>query len=139
LNGKFSWRPADKVRTVGEVYMHIAGENYALPVVVGVKAPADFPAATLQEAFGSAAAMEKVTDEAEIKAALEKSFGHLKQALASVPESEYNKEISVFGQTMTKRAFLLLIVNHMHEHLGQMIAYARANNVTPPWSASSGG
>lgn len=139
LNGKYSFRPAEKVRSVGEVYMHIAGENYALPVVLGVKPPADFAAATLQEAFGSAAAMEKVTDEAEIKAAIEKSFAHMKQAIVSIPESEYNKDITVFGQQMTKRGFLILVVTHMHEHLGQMIAYARMNNVTPPWSANSGG
>jgi len=139
LTGKYSWRPAEKVRSVGEVYMHIAGENYALPVVLGAKPPADFAAATLQEAFGSAAAMEKVTDEAEIKAAIEKSFAHMKQAIASIPESEYNKEITVFGQQTTKRGFLILVVTHMHEHLGQMIAYARMNNVAPPWSVSSGG
>jgi hypothetical protein len=26
------------------------------------------------------------------------------------------------------------IVTHVHEHLGQMIAYARTNGVVPPWS-----
>jgi hypothetical protein len=25
-------------------------------------------------------------------------------------------------------------VTHLHEHLGQMIAYARTNGVKPPWS-----
>jgi uncharacterized damage-inducible protein DinB len=29
---------------------------------------------------------------------------------------------------------LFFIANHMHEHLGQSIAYARTNHVTPPWS-----
>jgi uncharacterized damage-inducible protein DinB len=27
------------------------------------------------------------------------------------------------------------MANHMHEHLGQAIAYARVNGVVPPWSA----
>jgi hypothetical protein len=27
------------------------------------------------------------------------------------------------------------MANHMHEHLGQSIAYARVNGVVPPWSA----
>lgn len=139
MAGKYSWRPAEKIRSVGEVFMHISGENYALPVVLSVKPPADFAAATLQEAFGSAAAMEKMTGEAEVKQAIEKSFAHMKQAIASVPESELNKEVTVFGQKNTKRGFLILIVTHMHEHLGQMIAYARMNGVTPPWSAGSGG
>ena len=33
----------------------------------------------------------------------------------------------------------LLAVVHEHEHLGQLIAYARTNGVVPPWSASAGG
>lgn len=26
------------------------------------------------------------------------------------------------------------LVPHMHEHLGQVIAYSRANEIVPPWS-----
>ena len=26
------------------------------------------------------------------------------------------------------------LVTHMHEHLGQVIAYSRANEIVPPWS-----
>ena len=29
----------------------------------------------------------------------------------------------------------MLFVTHNHEHLGQMIAYARSVGVTPPWTA----
>jgi uncharacterized damage-inducible protein DinB len=29
----------------------------------------------------------------------------------------------------------MALVSHEHEHLGQMIAYARSNGVTPPWSS----
>ena len=28
----------------------------------------------------------------------------------------------------------LLIGGDLHEHLGQLIAYARMNNIVPPWS-----
>jgi hypothetical protein len=31
-------------------------------------------------------------------------------------------------------AVMLQLVAHMNEHLGQSIAYARANDVVPPWS-----
>jgi hypothetical protein len=30
---------------------------------------------------------------------------------------------------------MLIVVTHAHEHLGQAIAYARSNGITPPWSA----
>ncbi len=29
---------------------------------------------------------------------------------------------------------IMIIGNHLHEHLGQSIAYARANGIAPPWS-----
>jgi hypothetical protein len=28
----------------------------------------------------------------------------------------------------------VLTTTHLHEHLGQLIAYARSNGVVPPWS-----
>ena len=36
---KYSWRPMEGVRTVSEVYMHIAGSNYLLPSFAGIKQP----------------------------------------------------------------------------------------------------
>jgi hypothetical protein len=33
------------------------------------------------------------------------------------------------------RGTYLLLLSHAHEHLGQSIAYARTNNVVPPWTA----
>jgi uncharacterized damage-inducible protein DinB len=41
----------------------------------------------------------------------------------------------MFGRTMTGNDVLYTIVLDLHEHLGQMIAYARQNNVVPPWTA----
>ena len=44
----------------------------------------------------------------------------------------------MFGQPSTYRRVLLLMTTHCHEHLGQQIAYARANGVVPPWSMGGG-
>ena len=38
---KYSWRPAPGVRSVGEVYMHLAATNFYLPTLWGAKPPAD--------------------------------------------------------------------------------------------------
>ena len=40
----------------------------------------------------------------------------------------------VFGQDFTVQGMLVMTAAHLHEHLGQMIAYARSNNVKPPWA-----
>jgi hypothetical protein len=41
----------------------------------------------------------------------------------------------MFGNTTTERGVYVTMLNHLHEHLGQSIAYARINGVVPPWSA----
>jgi uncharacterized damage-inducible protein DinB len=44
--------------------------------------------------------------------------------------------VDFFGQKMTVRSVLLGLLSHMHEHLGQSIAYARMEGVVPPWTAA---
>ena len=36
---KYSWRPEEGVRSVSEVYMHVAGGNYLLPSFAGITPP----------------------------------------------------------------------------------------------------
>ena len=55
--------------------------------------------------------------------------------LASMEESvgALDREV-VLGSPTTVGDVWIRAVVHMHEHLGQSIAYARANPVVPPWS-----
>jgi len=39
---KFNWRPAEGVRSVSEVFMHVAAANYNLPKVFGTPPPPGF-------------------------------------------------------------------------------------------------
>lgn len=126
---KYGWKPADGVRSVSEVYMHIAGANYYLLTFIGVKPPEGI----------DMQGMEKVTEKAKVLAALDASFANLKKVVGGVTDADMDKVVKIFGQDRTQRAVLSLIVNHCHEHLGQSIAYARSNGVVPPWSATSGG
>jgi uncharacterized damage-inducible protein DinB len=56
----------------------------------------------------------------------------------AVPAGQLDDAADLFGWQATKRAALTGMVAHMHEHLGQAIAYARMNGVMPPWSAGGG-
>jgi uncharacterized damage-inducible protein DinB len=38
------------------------------------------------------------------------------------------------GRQATMREIMFFLAVHEHEHLGQMIAYARMNGITPPWT-----
>ncbi|HEX6693990.1 MAG TPA: DinB family protein [Longimicrobiales bacterium] len=129
---QYAWRPMEGVRSAGEVLMHVAADNYLLPVMMGVPAPA---ATKITADYKTAQAFEQQKlDKAATLAALAASFDHLEKAVASVPESRMNDKLQVFGQEMTVRGFLLMSTTHLSEHLGQMIAYSRSNKVTPPWS-----
>src|SRR5215469_18291699 len=39
---KYTWRPAPGVRSVSEVFLHVAAANYNLPKLIGVAPPPDF-------------------------------------------------------------------------------------------------
>jgi hypothetical protein len=43
-------------------------------------------------------------------------------------------QVDMFGQKASTRRVWVMTTTHLHEHLGQLIAYARSNNVKPPWS-----
>jgi uncharacterized damage-inducible protein DinB len=129
---QYAWRPMEGVRSAGEVLMHVAADNYLLPVMMGVPAPA---ATKITSDYKTAQAFEQQKlDKAATLAALAASFDHLEKAVASIPESRMNDKLQVFGQETTVRGFLLMSTTHLSEHLGQMIAYSRSNKVTPPWS-----
>lgn len=139
MTGKYDWRPGEGVRSLGEVFMHVAGANMFLPSMAGVQPPEAFQGLEPGEAFERLGAMEEETDEAAIKDALREGFAYARDAVAAVSDDELDGPTNVFGQETTNRAALTLLVTHMHEHLGQAIAYARTNGVVPPWSAGGGG
>jgi uncharacterized damage-inducible protein DinB len=122
---KYTWRPAEGVRSVGEVYLHVAAANYNLPHVFGVAPPAGFQA----KGFDTS-----TTDKTKIIQILKDSFTHMRQAVLNMPDSEVEKQLDWFGAKNTYRGVMLFIIRHMAEHLGQSIAYARMNGVVPPWT-----
>ena len=117
---QFSWRPGKDIRSVSEVYMHVAGGNYFLATFLGADPP---------RRNGD---LEKnVTRKADVIAELRRSFDHLR---AAANAANLEKPVKMFGRQTTGDGVLLTALNHAHEHLGQSIAYARMNGVTPPWS-----
>lgn len=130
---QLSWRPAPGVRSVQEVLLHVAADNYFIPAAMGVAAPAATKITATDFAAVQAFEKQQLNREATI-AALRTSFTHLRSAMNGVPSEKLSETISVFGQSFTRQQFLILTSTHLHEHLGQLIAYARSNNVKPPWS-----
>ena len=129
----YDWRPGEGVRSVGEVFQHIAADNYFLPTAFGVMAPAGTNIKAGDYKSGVAYETRKISRDAII-ADLQASFTFLKEAMKKSKPSALGETISMFGQTFTGQQWWVLTVTHLHEHLGQAIAYARSNDVVPPWS-----
>jgi uncharacterized damage-inducible protein DinB len=122
---KYAWRPAEGVRSIGEVYTHIVAANYGVARALGTPPPAGFD-------FNSITAMS--ADKAKTVEALKDSFAHFRQAVQALSDTDADKPQKMFGRQTNLRGSFLLITGHFGEHLGQSIAYARMNGVVPPWT-----
>jgi uncharacterized damage-inducible protein DinB len=122
---KYAWRPAEGVRSIGEVYTHIVAANYGVARALGTQPPAGLD-------FKSIAAMSN--DKAKTVQALKDSFAHFRQAVLALSDSDADKPQKMFGRQTTLRGSFIMITGHFGEHLGQSIAYARMNGVVPPWT-----
>jgi uncharacterized damage-inducible protein DinB len=127
----YAWAPMEGVRSAGEVFIHVAADNYFIPVLMGVDAPAGTGITGDYETVRAFEAQR--LSKAEILEVLEASFVHLEEAAATT-RHDLSAELSFGSNTFTTRALWAQAITHVHEHLGQSIAYARANRVVPPWS-----
>lgn len=124
---KYTWRPMEGVRSVSEVYLHIAGANFGLMAVAG--AP-PYPGFKFQ-------GFEKsTTDKAKIIDLLNQSYDYAEENIGKMSDADMSKPLNFQGFD-TVGAVIFHLVSHNHEHLGQSIAYARMNGVVPPWTAAA--
>ena len=121
---KFSWRPAPGVRSISEVYMHIALANYYLLAQTGINPPIDL------KTLGKEPDKSK-TAKADVIAFLKGSSDFVRQTYSAADKQKATK---LFGKSVTMGDVFLRLLVHNHEHMGQSIAYARMNGVAPPWS-----
>ena len=129
---KYSWRPAKGVRSVGEVYQHIANGNNLILTFTAEK-PLDRK--ELGQMIQDNAKLEQtVTDKDQIIANMKQSFDKVRAVIMKMSEQDMERPVKFFGTDGTVRGVLITVATHSHEHLGQSIAYARMMGIVPPWS-----
>lgn len=125
---KYTWRPMDGVRSVAEVLMLAAFEGYSfIPTSFGGKA-ADLGSRE------EAAKLRTLSDKTQVIEHLNKGFAHAKQELQALDPATLTGKRKVMGQDRAATDVALMVGGDLHEHLGQLIAYARSNHIVPPWS-----
>lgn len=141
---KYGWRPAPGVRSVSEVYVHLATANFLLLAVTGQKLPAEYypdikPAANgqpdLKAIFARTAELEKtITNKDQVAPMLKTSIDAVRNQFSNATQADLDKPVQFFNEKTTVRGIYLRLLAHLNEHYGQSIAYARTNGVVPPWS-----
>ena len=81
---KYTWRPAEGVRSVSEVFLHVAAANYNLPHVFGVEPPPGFKLQGFEKS---------TTDKTKVIASLKEAFAHMRQAVLNMPDADVEKQV----------------------------------------------
>ena len=127
---KYAWRPAPGVRSVGEAFMHVASEFYVYaPLAYGAARSPVIPRG--QDSFKK---FESMSTKDDVLKHLKEGFAYAKQSISAIDESQLTGSRKLFGGDHTIVETSFAMTDDLHEHLGQLIAYARMNGVTPPWS-----
>lgn len=118
----YGFKPAESVRTFGQIVGHLADAQYAFcSAVLGEKNPAP--------------KIEKSkTSKADLVAALSDAVAYCDRAHASITDKTGSETVKFMGGDMPK--FGVLTVNSVHsiEHYGNLVVYLRMNGIVPPTS-----
>jgi uncharacterized damage-inducible protein DinB len=125
---KMTWRPSTDSRSFAELFLHVAGERYAILKLMGAAAP---------EGFDTRAFEKTTTDKAKIVDELNKSWEFSKKTIGGMTNADFAKLIPKLGPQANAGDVVYILVADAHEHLGQSIAYARVNGIVPPWTAEA--
>ncbi len=121
----YTWSPEQGVRSVGQVYMHIARYNYFYPeTALGIPAPSDIDVPNL----------ESITDKAKVTKLLRQSVEHVRQHVSRMTTEDLTRTTTLYRRQIAGWAVLFQLLAHMNEHVGQSVSYARMNGIVPPWS-----
>jgi hypothetical protein len=127
---KYAWRPAPGVRSVGEVFMHVASEFYVYtPMAFGAQRSSVIPRGP--DAFKN---FEANATKADVQKHLRDGFAYTKSTVMGISPDSLVGMRKLFGRDYTIVETSVSMTADLHEHLGQLIAYARMNGIVPPWS-----
>jgi hypothetical protein len=126
---QYDWRPMEGVRSVRDVLALIVVEAHVFPTSWGYAPPAG-----AANGFGPENQRVAGFDKARMTRELGTAFDHLIGVVRGMDEAKRNEATTFFGRQMPVHAAVASATGDMHEHLGQLIAYARTNRVVPPWS-----
>jgi uncharacterized damage-inducible protein DinB len=125
---KYTWRPGEGVRSIGEVYLHIAAANHNIPTMMGSAPNPVYMAKDFQTS---------ITDKKKIIDEVSESFLYAIAEVKKMSNADFARPEKALGPEANAGDVVYILVTHAHEHLGQSIAYARMNGIVPPWTVAA--
>jgi uncharacterized damage-inducible protein DinB len=125
---KLTWRPSADSRSFAEVFLHVAGERYGILGLMGATPPAGFDGKRFEKS---------TTDRGRIVEELNKSWEFTQKAINGMTNADFAKLLPKLGPQANAGDVVYILVADAHEHLGQLVAYARENGVVPPWTVAA--
>jgi hypothetical protein len=130
---KLGWRPMKGTRSFHDVFAHVAAEGNTETAMFSGK----LPAGSLADFDAEEARLGKLPDD-QLIAVMDKSMEILSATLAGMSLDQMNTAITYYGRPTLPRVATTYTLNDLHEHLGQLVSYARMNQIVPPWSKKNG-
>jgi uncharacterized damage-inducible protein DinB len=122
---KLTWRPSPDARSFAEVFLHVAGERYGILSMMGANPPAGFKAREFEKS---------TTEKERIVENLNQSWNFANKTINGMSNADFAKLMPKLGPQANEGDVVYILIVDAHEHLGQLIAYARQNGIVPPWT-----
>ena len=118
----WSFQPTKDVRTVGQLFAHIADAQYEFCGVATEGKPVSKD-------------IEKTAKtKAEIVAALKEAFAYCDAGYADLTDAKATELVTFFGMRLTRLGAMDFNVAHNMEHYGNLVTYMRIKGIVPPSS-----
>ena len=117
----FSFKPAETVRSFGELASHVAESQYMFcSAALGEKSPGIKVPATATKA--------------ELSAAFTAATAYCDKAYQPLTDATAGEAVKLFGGDSTRGGALQFNTAHLFEHYGNMVTYMRIKGIVPPSS-----
>ena len=138
---RYGWRPVETARCVSEVLVHLGMGCRTLLVLIGADEAPNLYGEIEGEGVARIMAMikrnenqeKRIADKAAVVSLLRTSLDALRAAFSEASDAELDRPAEFFGERTTVRRIYLRALCHLHEHMGQLVAYARAMGLPAPW------
>ncbi len=119
----WSFKPAPDVRTVGQMFAHIADGQYEFCGLAAEGKPISKDIEKTAKTRG------------DVLRALNQAFAYCESTYANLTDAKAAETVKFFGMTLTRLAAMDFNTAHNMEHYGNLVTYMRIKNIVPPSSS----